>query len=275
MLDNSIKSHSQFAESRTVSTQIEWNGTIQSNQIVGFVRKKMHSDSAYQAEIDALFTIGRLIRERHIYAFTYTELMFEGWNRIIGERAFDALADCPVEHCDTPLERSRFFQTINISDYVTKGGKKDRKSGKDTSMSQIHFIEWLLELTDEHILKLASFRDVLKLSDFEIESLQNIRWLRTMCRIAQSSENYPDMLHLWAAQRNRMDVFLTLEKRLPNIVAHFPTDESCTPSFPTQVLRPQELLKLLGISVCDPVPIEPGRFYPIFGHSFLIDDRNI
>jgi len=275
MLDNSIEGHSQFAECRTVSTQIEWNGTIHSNQISGFVRRKMHCDSAYQAEIDALFTIGRLIRERRIYAFTYTELMFEGWRRVIGERAFDALADCPVEHCDTPLERSRFFQTSRFSDYVTKGGKNDRKSGKDTSMSQICFVEWLLSLTDEHVLHLTSLRDRLKIPEFEIESLQNIQWFRAMCRIAQSPENYPDVLHLWAAQRNRMDIFLTLEKRLPNIAAHFPTDESCAPSYPTRVLRPRELLKLLGISTCDPVPIEPGRFYPIFGHSFPIDDGDV
>jgi hypothetical protein len=261
MLDNSIEGHSQFAERRTANTG--------SSQTAGFVRKKMHIDSAYQAEIDALFTIGRLIRERRIDAFTYVELMFESWRRVIGERAFDALADCPVEQCDTPLERSRFFQG-NYSDYVTKGGKKDRKSGKDTSMSQVRFVEWLLTLTDEHVLQLTSFRERLKISEFEIESLQNLQWFRAMCRIAQSSENYPDVLHLWAAQRNGMDVFLTLESRLPNIAAHFPTDQSCAPSYPTQVLRPRELLKLLRISACDPIPIEPGHFYPIFGPSFPI-----
>jgi hypothetical protein len=274
MLDNSIDGHSQFAEGAAVGSQIEWGGSVHSSQIAGFVRKKVHPDSDYQAQVDALFTIGRLIREGHIQAFTYSELMFEGWSRVIGERAFDALADCPVKHCDSPIERSRFFQTSQFSDYIAKGGKKDRKVGKDTSMSRIRFVEWLLDLTDEHVTRLISLRKVLKLSDFEIESFQNLQWFRVMCRTGQSPENYPDMLHLWAAQRNRMDVFLTLERRLPNIASHFPIDEACSPSFPTQVLRPLELLSLFRISTCDPVPIEPNRFYPIFGESFPIDDEN-
>src|SRR6202012_4231739 len=120
MLDNSIAGHGQFAEGAAVDSQFEWGGTIHYGQIAGFVRKKIHPDLDYQAQIDALFTIGRLIREGHIQAFTYSELMFEGWKRIIGEIAFDALADCHVEHCDSPLERSRFFQTSQIFDYVSK-----------------------------------------------------------------------------------------------------------------------------------------------------------
>ena len=141
LLDNGIEGHSQFADSRTVATQVEWNATIYPIQIAGFVRKEMDSNPNYQAEIDALFTVGRVIRMRRIYAFTYMELMSGGWRRVIGERAFHAFGDCPVEHCDTPVERSRFFQTSKISDYVTKGGRNDRKSGKDTSMSQVLFIE--------------------------------------------------------------------------------------------------------------------------------------
>ncbi len=87
-----------------MGTQIEWNGTIHSSQIAGFIRKEMHPDSAYQGEMDALFIIGRLIRERRIHAFTYNELRFEGWSRVIGERGFfNALADCAVEHCNHHL----------------------------------------------------------------------------------------------------------------------------------------------------------------------------
>src|SRR4051812_8258511 len=99
MLDNGIGGHRQFAEVWTVATKNEWNGTNHSRLIAGFRRKRNHPDPAYQAEVDALFTIGRLIRERRIRAFTYIELMCERWSRAIGERAFDALADCPVERC--------------------------------------------------------------------------------------------------------------------------------------------------------------------------------
>jgi hypothetical protein len=199
MLDNSIEGHSQFAESMRMTTQIEWGGAIHATHIAGFVRKKIHPDSTYQAEIDALFTIGRLIRNDHLQAFTYNELLFEGWNRVMGVVAYDALAGCEVKHCVAPLERSRFFQTSQIFEYVSKGGKKDRKAGKNTSMSQTQFVEWLLGLTNEIILKLISLKVTLNITDFEIESLGNVDWFRAMCKTAQSPENYPDMLHLWAA----------------------------------------------------------------------------
>ena len=270
MLDNGIESHSQFADGSTYTSHFEWNGMPDSCQVAGFMRKPLHRDPAYQAEIDALFTIGRLIRERHLEAFIYVELKFESWKRYIGEMAFDALAGCSIRHCDAPIERSRFLQGDAFA-YAIKGGKEDRKAGRDTSLSQIRFVEWLLSLADKHVLELISLRDLLKLTDFEIESLHNLPWLHSMCKIAQSSENYPDMLHLWAAQRNRMDAFLTLESRLPNIAAHFPKSKSCTPSFATRVLRPLELLKLLGISSLDPVPIQPGLFYPVVGRPFPLE----
>jgi len=271
MLDNGILSHSQFAEGNLITTEIFWNGSNHSVQLAGFVRKKIHPDTAYQNEIDALFTIGRMIRERRVRAFSYIELSFEKIKRQMGESAFDALADCPIERCKVPLERSRFFQTIDFEGYVAKGGKKDRKAGMDTSMSQISFVELLLSLEEGHVQQLISHNDIFGMSSFEVESLQNLSWFRTMCRVSQSPENYPDMLHLWAAQRNHMDVFLTLEKRLPNIAAHLPTSTACVASFPTVVLRPLALLDRLGVTELDPVPIEPQRFYPIVGHSFPIN----
>lgn len=269
MLDNSVLGHSQFAEVSSIITTVG----RQSCYLAGFVRKKEHEDVAYQREMDALFTVGRLIRESQIQAFSYVELTFESWKRPIEERAFDALADCLIRDCDAPLERSRFFQSDQFSDYVSKGGKKDRKSGKDTSMSQIRFVEWLLGRNVEHVQALISSKGILKMSSFEVDSLYNLPWFRTMCQVAQSQENYPDMLHVWTAQRNRMDVFLTLEKRLPNIAAGFPAKTACRASFEMRVLRPLEMLSRLGISQPDSVPIRSGWFYPVVGGPFLLGEK--
>ena len=91
MLDNSILSHSQFAEWRSIITEVVRDGNLHSVQQLGLVRRKADPDVAYQSQMDALFTIGRLIRERRIYGFTYAELSLEGWKRDVGEQAFDAL----------------------------------------------------------------------------------------------------------------------------------------------------------------------------------------
>lgn len=272
MLDNGVLGHSQFAEARVMTTKVVGRHSV---YLTGFVRKKEHQDTAYQSNIDALFTVGRLIREGQIHAYSYGELRFESWRRPIGETAFDALAECLIGDCDAPLERSRFFQTDLSLDYVSKGGKKDRKADRDTSMSQIRFVEWILGLTTANVEVLISLRNKLRMSSFEVESLQNLPWFRTMCQVAQSPENYPDMLHVWAAQRNRMDVFLTLEKRLPNIAASFPAKVSCGATSPTQVLQPVEFLRRLGISEIDPVPIQAQWFYPFVGKPFPLDGRDL
>jgi hypothetical protein len=273
MLDNSILSHSQFAEWRSIIAEVVRDGNLHSVQQLGLVRRKADPNFAYQSQMDALFTIGRLIRERRIYGFTYAELSLEGWKRNVGEQAFDALGDCKIESCHAPMERSRFFKAGRFEDYMAKGGKKDRKAGKNLSMSQIRFVQMLLDLTEDNVRELISLREMLQITPFEIESLHNLPWFRTMCRVAQSPENYPDMFHVWAAQRNRMDVFLTLEITLTNIAAKFPVNKSCLASFPTSVLRPLQLLERLGIEETDPVPIKAGHFYPIFGQPFPINDR--
>jgi hypothetical protein len=275
MLDNTIPGHSQFVEWRNLAVGVSTGNGLRSVCVGGFVRRKADSNSAYQRQIDALVTVGKLIREHRIQAFTYIELVIEGWRRGVDESAFNGLAGCQIKKCDAPLERSRFFRTAKFTDYMVKGDKDDEKYGEDTSISQIRFVEFLLGLTEDHAQALISSRELLRMTPFEIESLHNLPWFRAMCRIAQSSKNYPDMLHIWAAQRNRMDVFLTLETTLPNIAEHFPKKKGCTASFPTVVLQPLQLLERLGIADPDPVPIQFGYFYPIVGLPFPITDDSL
>jgi hypothetical protein len=59
-----------------------------------------------------------------------------------------------------------------------------------------------------------------------------------------------------------MDVFLTLEKKLPKIGNQIEKSKQIGVEYPTKVRRPIEFLHSIGITDLDPVPIEPGRFYP-------------
>jgi len=266
MLDNGIFGHSQFAESVLGPQGPRFGIHDQDNQVWGFVRKTLDPDREYQSQIDALFTVGRLIREKRIEAFTYCELMFESFNRVIGETAFDAFAGCARSDCPPALMRSRFRGGDGFA-FARKGGKKDRKRGLDTGLSQIDFMEWLCTLDDRHIAAILECNAILGLTEFEIGSLRNLSCFQRLCAISQSQENYPDMFHLWTAQRNRMDVFLTLEKKLTQIFKHIEHARIIEIEHQTTVLRPLEFLRLLGVAEPDPVPIEPGRFYP--AHEFM------
>jgi hypothetical protein len=262
MLDNGIFGHCQFAESVMGPQGPRFGIENQHYLVGGYVRKTADPNQEYQSQIDSLFTVGRFIREKRFEAFTYIELRFESVWRIIGEREFDALEGCEINNCPPALERSR-FRSGDFFALTRKGGKKDRRRGLKTSLSQIDFMEWLCTLDDGHISAIFECRTILGLTEFEIESLRNLRCFQRLCEISRSAENYPDMFHLWTAQRNRMDVFLTLETSLPNIFRHIEDAGGVEIEHPTKVLRPLEFLRLMGVTQPDPVPIEPGRFYPM------------
>jgi hypothetical protein len=92
-------------------------------------------------------------------------------------------------------------------------------------------------------------------------------WFRFICSRFGSAENYLDAFHLWTAERNNVDVFLTLEKKLPKIVDQIARSENHRHQIRTSVLRPIAFLQSMGISERDDVPIEAGRFYDFMGGS--------
>jgi len=126
-------------------------------------------------------------------------------------------------------------------------------------------MEWLCSLTSESVSRLIASSTTLRLTEFEIVSFERLSFFKRMCQISQTTENYPDMFHIWTAQRNRMDVFLTLESKLPNIAKQIEDSKIDALDYPTKVLRPLEFLDGMGVKSLDPVPIQPDRFYPWSG----------
>jgi hypothetical protein len=261
MLDNSVFAHSQFAEAAMEPQGPRFGVQNQDYEVCGFVRKKLDPNGEYQAQKDALFTVGRLIREGQIEAFSYRELGYEGMKRFIGESVFDALDHCRVTDCPPAIERSR-FQQGNFFNLIRKGGKEDMKLGVPTALSQITFMQMLCDSDRLWYPWVLGVKDLLGLTDFELDSFHNLACFRKLCAVSQSSENYPDMFHLWTAQRNHMDVFLTLEKRLPAIGSQIERSKGMGVEYPTKVRRPIDFLHSIGVTDFDQVPIESDRFYP-------------
>lgn len=261
MLDNSIPGHSQLCD-WAMGPQGPLFGAQSHCEVLGMVRKKMHDDAAFQAQVDSLFTIGRLIREKRIEAFTYGELRCESMQQFIGDPMLDALAECEIKTCPPAIERSR-FQRGSYFTFARKGGEKDRKRGLNARLSQIAFIQMLCGLREGFLPQWTPLKDLLGLTEFEIESLKNLKCFQQFCKISNSAENYPDMFHLWTAQRNHMEVFLTLDNKLINIAQMIRRSRGISIEFPTQVLRPSELLSLLGVKEPDPIPIKHDRFYTL------------
>lgn len=261
LLDNGIIGAAELAEPATEEKTVIWGGTQQVVEVVGY-KKKIASDASDQEEVDAIVTIGRLIREGAIAAYTYSELGFESIRRATPVRAFYALDGCHIVSCQAPIERSRFRQTVNLGEYISKGGKKDRKRNRNLGdFNQIPFFEWLLCLDDNDVQSILIHGSEIGLTEFEVESVRQLDRFKFICSGLRSPENYPDAFHLWTAERNNIACFLTLEKTLRNIADQMAKSRNPEHRLRVSVLRPIALLQLLGISDLDDVPIKADRFY--------------
>jgi hypothetical protein len=262
LLDAGILIHSEFAQPTRQEKRLHWGNTDHVVQISGFMRKALDKDDDQQAQKNALFTVGRLMREGRIEAYSYIEI--ENEVRQARLQYFNALQGCAIRRCVPPLERSKFRKTANLKDWFAKGGKKDRLAGVALGgANQIAFFSWLNELSEMHVQILVKHAQQIGLSVMEVESLNDLRWFQFLCNRWNSPENYPDIFHLWTAERNHCDVLLTLDKGIQKLVARVAAEKTKTIEIRTEVLRPLDLLRKLSVAAIDPVPMESGRFYSL------------
>lgn len=261
LMDNGIYIHSEFAEGAIKQTSECWGGTL-IPPVRGVIRKAPDKNADYQKQQETLFTVGRLIREGRIEAFDYWEIQCERWRGTPEIQGFNALRGCDIRSCDPAIQRSKFRQTIDLTDVFSKGGRKDNKNGIELGQAnQLAFLEWLCALDNKKIDSILSHAPLLGLTSFEVDSFKDIEYFQFFCERSGSRENYADVFHLWTAKRNGLDAFLTLETVLPNLVSRVKNEKVKGIEIGVEVLRPLDLLKKLGIEKPDPVPMDLDRFY--------------
>jgi len=265
-MDAGVVIHSEFAEhavKEMSESPVRWSDGS-AIRISGLKRKQPDEDEDYRKQKEALFTIGRMIREQNIEAYTYSEINVEHLRGRALVQEFNALQGCALHKCEPPIERSRFRRTSDFMDFFAKGGKKDRHLGLHGQANQIAFLEWLCTLDKACVDVVIQHTNTIGMSDFEVDSLRNLEWFQLLCKRSGSSENYPDVFHLWTAERHGLDALLTLDKKLLRLVDRIRSEKKKEIDMHTEVLRPLDLLRRLGISEPDPVPISSDRFYNLF-----------
>jgi hypothetical protein len=274
LVDTGVISSADLLVGDSRTQELRWGDGIAHTPIAGFRRIEPSHDPDQQREKDALFTIGRLARQGHIELYTYVELNVELWRRSKGrDPLLNAFLACRVQHCPAPIERSKFRTTIDMNEWIAKGGRADRGKGLPPSeFNQLPFFQWLSNLSGDEIAALVGHATQLCLDEFEVFSLQDLPWFQALARALVSSENLPDCFHIWTARRNRMDALLTLEKKLPRTVDQLKRRRQAPIDPGVAVLRPTELLHRLGVTELDAVPVEPGRFYS-YMEIFQLQDR--
>lgn len=109
---------------------------------------------------------------RHILT---SEIDCERWRDKIGLGVCNALRGCGINGCNPAVNRLQFRQTVDFTDAISKGGKKDIKAGVALGeANQMAFLKWLCALTKEYIELLVSHATLIGLTEFDIQSLRNV-----------------------------------------------------------------------------------------------------
>ncbi|MFO1113259.1 MAG: hypothetical protein U1E33_08685 [Rhodospirillales bacterium] len=180
-----------------------------------------------QQEISALTNIARLIYEEHIIAYSSVELENEGFQveTIGGHSPVDIFHGCIFREAAAPLERSKWGLPL------------------DTVMSKQAVIDYCkCFFLSPNPSRIEQFIDGMRrnsrysLTEYEEKCLRNAHVFKDICH-GISENHYPDALHLWTAEENSLDVFLTHDKKFKNVVERQKVKLHCRVMFPTQLLN--------------------------------------
>jgi hypothetical protein len=247
-VDNCIDSLSNTMQGVNKVQDVVWGDTIQAINILGFERKPMpNSDHEWKRkQIECLPTVGRIAREGKIVLYTYDELQHEAFKRpgsfpsnVLG----DLFAGVTFMHVDAAVERSFFFQ-MEMSEYISKD-------------QMITFCKWLHSPKIEDMVdRLASLE---RYPAFLLNNLKGVQRFRDLCN-GLAEKQYPDAFHLWTAEVNEIEYFLTTDQKF--IRAMTVTKRM---NLPCRPLSPSDLLDVLEIDDRVPFDYKENQFINVFG----------
>jgi hypothetical protein len=186
-------------------------------------RKQRERNDWLQKEIDCLPTIANFARQGRIKAFTTLELMAE--DRVAEFPCSDnnVFADIEFEKALSPFERSKWG--LSIDQYLDKD--------QVIKYCECFFLTPTPERIDRFISGMKS--NPLGLSTFEEKCLRRAHVFKAICRSIDRT-HYPDALHLWTAEENNLDVFLTTDRRFRNVIDRQNIELHCHIMFPNELI---------------------------------------
>lgn len=247
LVDRNLESHALTAEGAIQSQTLNWGPYTITGDVHGYRAKKLPTSKWLRQQIESLPTLARLVAENKLAFCTSSEIRFEAFNAAPGCQgsAGDLFRSIDYEHVPSAVERSYFWKTIDTGVYASGEG-------------QVNWYKRFLLKVDEHQL-LEQLRDYDALPEFDKENLSNLSRLRDICKYLDTEDHIRDAFHLWTAEVNGLDYFLTADKRFINkMTLSTPLD------LPTPPISPASLVDICGIKELDPMPIASGRFYSQF-----------
>lgn len=240
LLDNSIIRDSVVAQSIETSKIVRFGDTEYVFPVEAWERKPPISPNQVWKirQVECLPTIARLVHENKIKLYTYTELEFEDWS---GERGIqgtfgDLFSNTTIAKVPPAIERSR-FNAMDFEECLSRDAVKE-------------FCKFLFKRNVEELQNIPGLWE--SVTEFERNNLMQIDRFKLFLR-KLNEVHFPDAFHLWTAEMNGINYFLTMDKKFINVVKNNPIEYfKCVP------VSPKMLLEHIGVDELDPMPTFNG-----------------
>jgi len=167
-------------------------------------RKMVPPDQGWRrTQMKALPGIGRLCREGRMTLCRSVELSLEAMKGRYrgGNLVGDLLGEVKLIQVPCPIDRSK-FQQMDLAQYIEK-------------TKVIEFCELLLHIDEKVALESPLLSEWL--TGWELTNLRNVKRFRALCAALDKSQ-FPDAFHLWTAEVNGLDYFLTADRAFINVM---------------------------------------------------------
>lgn len=251
LVDNCILSHSEMLEGAKL-TKYDDEGKMKAEWL-GYIPKDLPHDKEpwLSEEIEWLPTIAKKAGVNDIQLYSYPELRNESWHRSVINKIGFVFADIEIKEVESAVERS-YFQQSDLSLHL----KKERI---------IDFYKSLLNFDPSK----ADFDSPMfkRLPPDMVTNLKNIERFKTICKDI-SDNQLLDAFHLWSAETNNMDYFLTVDKKFIRVMT-----QSKSIDLPCPPISPSQLMDKLNEDKKTPFKYQKGEFIDFFGNIHELDNK--
>lgn len=250
LLDRSVEVHLNLIESVVQQQTINWGGKEQSIPQVGYrLKRNLFGEQNWKIQqIEALPSVAYLNSQNYLQLYTYIELGHEamrGSANVVARSRGDLRTQITTAHLEPAVERS-FFQQSRFPEFLSEE-------------KILQFYEMLLNLSYENLESTPQFLE--RLDDFTKTNLMDLERFKLLAR-AVGVAHIRDAFHLWTAETNQLEYFLTMDQRFINIL----TKTSKLP-LKTIPISPRDLVGALGLTELVPYPLDRDKIYNLLEES--------
>lgn len=244
LLDTTVLRHTATMVSVLKEHTLRVGSTETTYNVLGMQRNTDHISRGgwLKNQVEALPTIMKIARQGNILIFSYIELDFETMRGSFDLRGGkgDILKDVKIEDIPSAVDRSKFQQT---ADFFEKE-------------NLIKFCKFLLEVDVKEFEKRRDWF-LSRFTEFERQNLVSLSRFKDLCS-ALDETHYPDAFHLWTAEVNGLDFFLTADRKFINVM-----NTTSRTQLKAKPIAPADLLDYLGIKEREPMPIPDYDFHSL------------